>query len=297
MSACRAGESPTPRFAESCVVAKGFSGSGPDRFDIGTKLASAVADREIGCTYASFMTRQTPGPKRWRDPRAGVRVAVAASLGILAGGVVSLFTFWQAATLIGWDVGVVFLGAWIWWAVGRLSSEETRSHATREDTSIQLTELLVLAAGVAVLAAVGLALIRAGIATGGTKAYLITLGVVSVALSWGMVHTVFTLRYARTFYSRPVGGIDFNEEDSPSYLDFAYLALTIGMTFQVSDTNLTTKTIRRVALSHALLSYLFGAVIVALVINVVIQPPPLSRWSAKHWSRLKRETVEHAIPS
>ena len=67
----------------------------------------------------------------------------------------------------------------------------------------------------------------------------------------------------------PVGGIDFNEDDPPTYVDFAYLAMTIGMTFQVSDTNLTTKAIRRIALGHALLSYLFGAVIVALVINVV----------------------------
>lgn len=215
------------------------------------------------------MSRDLPGPKRWLFPRAGVRVAIAASLGIVAGVVVSRFMFWQAATLIGWDVGAFFLGAWIWLAVGRLSPEETRSHATREDTSIELTELIVLAAGVAVLAAVGLALIRAGNASGGTKAYLITLGVVSVALSWGLVHTVFTLRYARTYYSQPVGGIDFNEDDPPDYLDFAYLALTIGMTFQVSDTNLTTKAIRRVALAHALLSYLFGAVIIALVINVV----------------------------
>jgi uncharacterized membrane protein len=66
-----------------------------------------------------------------------------------------------------------------------------------------------------------------------------------------------------------VGGIDFNEDDPPTYLDFAYLSMTIGMTFQVSDTNLTTKRIRRIALGHALLSYLFGAIIVALVINVV----------------------------
>jgi uncharacterized membrane protein len=196
-------------------------------------------------------------------------VAVSATLGIVAGVVVSLFTFWQAATLIGWDVGVLLLGTWIWWAVGRLNPDETKTHATREDTSIHLTELMLLAAGVAVLAAVGLVLIRAGSATGATKAYLITLGIVSVALSWGMVHTVFTLRYARIFYSEPIGGIDFNEDDPPSYLDFAYLALTIGMTFQVSDTNLTIKAIRRVALAHALLSYLFGAVIVALVINVV----------------------------
>ena len=215
------------------------------------------------------MSPDTPTPKRWRDPRAGVRVAVAASLGIVAGGVVSIFTFWQAATLIGWDVGALLLITWIWWAVARLNPAESQNHARREDTSIRLTELIVLSAGVALLAAVGLALIRAGQATGGTKAYLITLGILSVALSWGLVHTVFTLRYARTYYSRPVGGIDFNEDDPPTYLDFAYLALTIGMTFQVSDTNLTTKNIRRIALSHALLSYLFGAVIVALVINVV----------------------------
>jgi uncharacterized membrane protein len=215
------------------------------------------------------MSRAATEPRKWRSSRAGIRVAVAAALGIVAGGVVSAFTFWQAATLIGWDTGALFLGTWIWLAVRGMSPAETRTHATKEDTSIRLSELTVLAAGVAVLAAVGFALIRASQATGGTKAYLITLGVVSVALSWGLVHTIFTLRYARTFYSPPVGGIDFNEDDPPNYLDFAYLALTIGMTFQVSDTNLTTKVIRRVALYHALLSYLFGAVIVALVINVV----------------------------
>lgn len=196
-------------------------------------------------------------------------MAITASLGIVAGGVVSFFTFWQAATLIGWDVAALLLITWIWLVVGRLSPEESKTHAREEDTSIRLTEVIVLAAGVALLAAVGMALIRAGRATGDTKAYLITLGILSVALSWGLVHTVFTLRYARTFYSEPVGGIDFNEDDPPNYLDFAYLALTIGMTFQVSDTNLTTKAIRRIALSHALLSYLYGAVIVALVINVV----------------------------
>ena len=200
---------------------------------------------------------------------AGTRVAVGALIGVGGGVVASLFTIWQAAVLIGWDVAVALLLGWIWLALSRLTAEETRHNASREDPSIGLSELLVLTAGVAVLAAVGLLLVRAGSATGGTKAYLITLGVVSVALSWTLVHTVFTLRYARAYYGPPVGGIDFNEDDPPTYLDFAYLAVTIGMTFQVSDTNLTNKTIRRIALGHALLSYLFGAVIVALVINVV----------------------------
>jgi uncharacterized membrane protein len=139
----------------------------------------------------------------------------------------------------------------------------------REDPSAASTDLVVLSAGVASLAAVGLALVKAGNAHGGTKAYLIVVGLLSVALAWSVVHTVFTLRYALLYYSPPIGGIDFNEEDDPTYLDFAYLSLTIGMTFQVSDTNLTSKPVRRSALQHALLSYLFGAIIVALVINVV----------------------------
>jgi uncharacterized membrane protein len=86
---------------------------------------------------------------------------------------------------------------WIWWVVGGLTAEECKSHASREDPSIKLTEVMVLSAGVALLPAVGLALVRAGNAGRAAKAYLITLGVVSVASSWALVHTVFTLRYAR----------------------------------------------------------------------------------------------------
>jgi uncharacterized membrane protein len=200
---------------------------------------------------------------------AGTRIAITSALGVVGGIIASFFTYWQSSVLIGWDVAVATLLAWILWAVIPLTPAETKENAVREDPSLRLSELLVLTAGVAVLVAVGLILIKAGGATGGTKAYLISLGVLSVALSWSLVHTVFTLRYARAYYGQPIGGIDFNEDDPPTYLDFAYLAVTIGMTFQVSDTNLTTKVIRRIALNHALLSYLFGAVIVALVINVV----------------------------
>jgi uncharacterized membrane protein len=200
---------------------------------------------------------------------AGARLAIGSAVGIVAGLIASAFWIWQTALLIGWDVAVALYIGWIWLRLYNLSATETERHANREDPSRSMSELLVLTAGVAVLAAVGLLLVRAGSSTGGTKADLITLGVLSVALSWSLVHTVVTLRYARTFYGPPVGGIDFNEDDPPTYLDFAYLAVTIGMTFQVSDTNLTSKPMRRIALSHALLSYLFGAVIVGLVINVV----------------------------
>ena len=98
---------------------------------------------------------------------------------------------------------------------------------------------------------------------------LTALSIGSVALAWSCVQTVYALRYGRLYYSKPIGGIDFHGERSPDYVDFAYLALTIGMTFQVSDTDLQTKPIRRLALRHALLSYTFGALIVASTVNLV----------------------------
>jgi uncharacterized membrane protein len=142
-------------------------------------------------------------------------------------------------------------------------------HALREDPSHALADSVILVAAIAELASVGLILIKVASAHGGMKAFLLTIGVLSVVLAWGAVHTVFTLRYARIYYAAPDGGIDFNEKSPPDYVDFAYLAFTIGMTFQVSDTDLTSKAVRRTALRHALISYLFGAVIIGLVINVV----------------------------
>jgi uncharacterized membrane protein len=215
------------------------------------------------------VTSEPPELKRWRNTTAGVRVASASAFGLVVGVVVSFFAIWQASILIGWDVAVASLMTWILLAVLKLDAGQTKSHAGVEDPSLRMSELLVLTAGVAMLTAVGLVLVVAGNAVGAARAYEIALGVLSVTLSWLLVHTVFTLRYARAYYAEPSGGIDFNEEDPPTYLDFAYLAFTIGMTFQVSDTNLTNKAIRRVALAHAVLSYVFGAVIVALVINVV----------------------------
>lgn len=153
--------------------------------------------------------------------------------------------------------------------VWRLDPSLTAVLALREDPSTAVAELVVVAAGTAMLGAVGFALLRAGRATGSTKAYLIGVGVLSVVLSWTVVHTVYLLRYARAYYGEPADGIEFNENEPPTYIDFGYFSFTIGMTFQVSDTNITSKPIRRIALHHALLSYLFGAVILAIAINVV----------------------------
>ena len=90
----------------------------------------------------------------------------------------------------------------------------------------------------------------------------------SVVLSWATVNTVFTLRYASLYYLEG-GGINFNDDRQPDYGDFAYVALTIGMTYQVSDTALAARSIRMTALRHALLSFVFVTSVVAMTINVV----------------------------
>jgi uncharacterized membrane protein len=136
---------------------------------------------------------------------------------------------------------------------------------------IRALDLPICSAAVACIVGAGFALGRAGSSKGATKGELIALAVLSVFLSWAAVHTVFTLKYARLFYGGQSkgGGVNFNEDEPPDYRDFAYLAMTIGMTFQVSDTDLGSKAIRRTALRHALISWLFGAVLIGLTINTL----------------------------
>jgi uncharacterized membrane protein len=109
---------------------------------------------------------------------------------------------------------------------------------------------------------------------GGTQLGGAALVLASVALSWMLVQTLFTLRYAEHYYGgRREGGVSFNQDEPPQYTDFTYLATSIGMTYQVSDTNLENPRIRREALKHSLLSYLFGTVILAATLNLVLGLP------------------------
>jgi uncharacterized membrane protein len=84
-----------------------------------------------------------------------------------------------------------------------------------------------------------------------------------------MLHLMYTARSAQLYYGEPVGGIDFNSNDQPSYRDFCYFSYNLGMTYQVSDTEVSSTAIRSVVLRHCLLSYVFGTVILAATINLV----------------------------
>jgi uncharacterized membrane protein len=194
---------------------------------------------------------------------------VSFAVAIVVGSAVAAAGAGRAAPLIGWDILAVIYCGWVWSTIWKLDPESTASHASREEPSRDLADLVLLGAAIASLIAVGLVLFRAGGARGSLKYIEAGLALVSVFVSWTLVHTVFTLKYARLYYTGTPGGIDFNDAGPPDYPDFAYLAFTIGMTFQVSDTNIGTKQIRRTALRHAWLSFPLGAVIIATAINLV----------------------------
>jgi uncharacterized membrane protein len=194
----------------------------------------------------------------------GAGFGAAASTAALAAG-----SSLSVAALASWDTAAAVFLTWVWSTIGTKDAAATALSAQVEDASRAASEAVLIGAGTASLVAVAFTLVEAGRRAGADRVLLIALAVGSVVVAWASVHTVYALRYARLYYSDPVGGIDFNTDDPPRYLDFAYVALTVGMTSQVSDTSLTVRRLRRAAIHHALLSYVFGTVVVALTINIV----------------------------
>jgi uncharacterized membrane protein len=200
---------------------------------------------------------------------ATTRVSVAAVAGVCAGVLVGLAGSWQIGTLAGWDLAAAVYVAWTWATIWYRDPAATARLALREDPGRAVADALLLVASMTSVLAVVLAIAAGRDAGPGERDLRAGLAVASVALSWTVVQTLFTLHYARLYYTHPAGGIDFNQEAPPRYADFAYLAFTVGMTFQVSDTELQTAALRATVLRQALLSYLLSAVILATTINLV----------------------------
>ncbi len=204
-----------------------------------------------------------------RSAPARTKLLVGFLSGVVGAAVFALLGAGRSVPLIGWDILAVVFCTWTWATIWRLDAVSTADHAMRENPSRRQADVVLLGAAVASVVAVGVVLFGAAHASGNLKYVEAAFAVVSVFVSWVLVHTVFTLNYARLYYSGPVGGIDFNEVADPQYSDFAYVAFTIGMTFQVSDTSIKTKEVRRAALRHAWLSFPLVAVIISTSINLV----------------------------
>ncbi len=202
--------------------------------------------------------------------RHAARFAVMIVVGVAVGALVTAADTWELGIVVGWAAACLVYVAWVWLLIGWMDATETASHARREDPVRAVSEALILGASVASLGAVGMLLVAARSASDARSGSLAAIALVGVALSWLLIHTLFTLRYASTYVGGEVRDIDFNTDEPPRYTDFAYVAFSVGMTFQISDTNLTTSALRGIVLRHALLSYVFGTVVVATTINLAI---------------------------
>ena len=182
---------------------------------------------------------------------------------------------WRMSTrlLAGWNVGIALYLVLIQSVIWRCDVAQLRRRAKEQDEGGFAILLLSMAATLASLVAIVFEL-------GGTKqagnAYAVVhvlLAMTTTVLSWLFMHTIFSLHYAHEYYGegrdKKLGGLNFPGENEPDYLDFLYFSLVVGMTSQVSDVAITSRSIRRVAALHGALSFFFNLTVLALTVNMI----------------------------
>jgi uncharacterized membrane protein len=179
--------------------------------------------------------------------------------------------------VVTWNVFALTLIVLAWIVIATKDPYESRRNARLQDASATFLFVLIVSAATASLAAVGLLLGSAKDLAPGLLASHIGLSITAVGLGWTLVHTIFALRYAHFFFwdAREVerhaitGGLDFPGKESPCYMDFAYFSFVIGMTCQVSDVQISSSKMRRLALVHGLISFVFNTAILAMFVNII----------------------------
>lgn len=175
--------------------------------------------------------------------------------------------------MLVWNTFAFSYIATSWVIFLKRTTAEIRHFARIDDGSRTFVTLLVLITSFSSMFAVLLVMLTKNDAD---KALYLPVAITGMMASWSMVHTIYTTHYAHLFYddseddtNRHAGGLEFPGEKKPNYIDFAYFAFVIGMTFQVSDVEISSHKIRRVALLHGILSFLLNTFVVALTINLV----------------------------
>ena len=178
--------------------------------------------------------------------------------------------------LIVWNVYALSYCLTSWIVFFSRTCDQIMQHAREEDGSRIFVYFVILLSSFASLFNV-LLLISSDDATKTASFVYVPLTILGMLLSWMMVHITFAFHYAHLFYDdddegnshKHAGGLDFPNENKPDYLDFAYFSFIIGMTFQVSDVEITSKKLRRIVLLHSLLAFGLNTFVVALTINLI----------------------------
>jgi len=205
------------------------------------------------------------------DPRrAALRVVFAAVVGVVGAAVFARSHDWVFRFVLGWDVGALTLLSLVWGLILTADPHETRCRSASADPGRTATWIIVLIASSLSFFA-GAVVLRNLSSQTAAETQLLVLCLLSVVLAWTLTHTSYTLRYAHLYYrddGEGEGGLTFPGEAKPSDFDFAYFSYTVGMCFQVSDVAVTSPAIRRAVLGHAVLSFLYNTIILALALNL-----------------------------
>ena len=202
-----------------------------------------------------------------------VRMGVATVLGVLAAVLTGTMRHeWHYSPAVGWIIAATVYLAATWVVVAPLDGAQTEAHVRQrhQDGTPTVSHLIVLIASVASLVGVGYLLVGAGPERHLGEAII---GILSVVAAWFAVHTTFMLRYAQLYYlGDDPNAIVFHQDGyRPCFLDFAYMAFTVGMTYQVSDTDLASRSMRGSVLAQGMVSFMLGAIVLASTINLVLQ--------------------------
>lgn len=199
---------------------------------------------------------------------AASRVLVSGAVGVLIGVAVGLSTRGPLGILAGIAAGAVLFVVAGWLVLWPQDADATRRHARREDLRPVVDELVVV-----ITAAGGLVAVVALLVVGHRDNKIAAaIGILAVIASWAGLHLMYAAKYAYLYYhGTQIGGINFNDPDyAPAFRDFIYFSYNLGMTYQVSDTSVTSPLVRAVTLRHCLQSYMFGTAILASTINLVV---------------------------
>ena len=208
-------------------------------------------------------------PRVVRIVRARPRLFLSALFGVLV--VALLPADWRLATrlLVGWDAGLALYLVAVYAMVARADTHRIRRQSVLQDEGrfglLVLTVIAALASLAAIIVELG------GVPAGTHEPLHLGLATITIALSWGFIHTIFALHYAHEFYAehrQDGGGLAFPGNEPPDYWDFVYFAFVVGMTSQVSDVAVTSKVIRRTVTAHGIVSFVFNVALLALTVNI-----------------------------
>jgi uncharacterized membrane protein len=208
-------------------------------------------------------------PSRPAWVRLAVGLIVGAAAAVLAPARIGL----TLRVVAAWDAAAFAMGALAWWFILRAPPSTTRAWAASEDPGRRAIGGIIIVASAFSLFATGYLLRGARTCSTDTRALFLGLGLLAVAAAWALTHTMYTLRYAHLYYRDGVereGGLAFPGGGHPAYIDFAYFAFTVGMCFQVSDVTITSAPLRRATLFHAMLSFVYNTVILAIALNFAV---------------------------